>query len=111
MSMYVIPEELISLKKAMYNNFECAVVEEGETTKWFQVQPAVKQGCTMSGFLFLLSIDWVMNRTREGRRIGQAYDGSLPRPSKILISQTKLPYCHLDMLKIRPVGLSMKLPE
>ena len=24
----------------------------------------------MSGFLFLLSVDWVMNRTTEGRRTG-----------------------------------------
>ena len=54
----------------MYSNFEYAVVEEGETTEWFQVQSGVKQGCTMSGFLFLLSIDWVMNRTTEGRRTG-----------------------------------------
>ena len=54
----------------MYNNFECTVVEEGETTEWFQVQSIVKQGCTMSGFLFLLSIDWVMTRTTEGRRTG-----------------------------------------
>ena len=54
MSIYGIPEELISLTKAMYNNFECAVVEEGETTEWFQVQSGVNQGCTMSGFLFLL---------------------------------------------------------
>ena len=70
MSIYGIPEELISLTKAMYNNFECAVVEEGETTEWFQVQSGVKQGCTMSGFLFLLSIDWVMSRTTEGMRTG-----------------------------------------
>ena len=70
MSIYGIPEELICLIKAMYSNCECAVVEEGETTEWFQVQSGVKQGCTMSGFLFLLSIDWVMNRTTEGRRTG-----------------------------------------
>lgn len=71
MSIYGIPEKLISLTKAMYNNFECAVVKEGKTTEWFQVQSGVKQGCTMSGFLlFLLSIDWVMNRTTEGRRTG-----------------------------------------
>ena len=70
MSVYGIPEELISLTKAMYNNFECTVSEEGETTKWFQVQSRVKQACTMSGFLFLLSIDWVMNRTTEGRCTG-----------------------------------------
>ena len=55
-------------KSNVCSNFECAVVQEGETTEWFQVQSGVKQGCTMSGFLFLLSIDWVMNRTTEGRR-------------------------------------------
>ncbi|XP_078352308.1 uncharacterized protein LOC144637002 [Oculina patagonica] len=38
MSMYGIPEELIALVKAMYNNFECAVLDEGGTTEWFQVQ-------------------------------------------------------------------------
>ena len=54
MSMYGIPEELIILEKMMYNNFECAVLEEGETTEWFQVQSGVKQGCVMSGFLFYL---------------------------------------------------------
>ena len=37
MSMYGIPEELICLIKAMYSNFESAVVEEGETREWFQV--------------------------------------------------------------------------
>ena len=51
MSMYGIPEELIILVKMMCNNFECAVLEEGETTEWFQVQSGVKQGCVMSGFL------------------------------------------------------------
>ena len=70
MSIYGIPEELISLTKAMYNNFECAVMGEGETTEWFQVQSGVKQRCIMSGFLFLLSTDWVMSRTTEGRRTG-----------------------------------------
>jgi len=66
--MYGIPEELIALVKAMYNNFECAVLDEGETTEWFQVQSGVKQGCVRSGFLFLLAIDWVMSGTMEGRR-------------------------------------------
>ena len=70
MSMYGIPEELIALVKAMYNNFECAVLAEGETAEWFQVQSRVKQGCVRSSFLFLLAIDWVMSRTTEGRRTG-----------------------------------------
>ena len=57
MLMYGIPEELIILVKMMYNIFECAVLEEGETTEWFQVQSGVEQGCVMSGFLFLLAMD------------------------------------------------------
>ena len=32
-------------------------------TLWFEVKSGVKQGCNMSGFLFLLVIDWVMRRT------------------------------------------------
>ena len=41
MSMYGIPEKLITLVKAiMYSNFECAVLEEGKTTEWLGVQSA-----------------------------------------------------------------------
>ena len=36
MSIYGIPEELISLTKAMYSNFECAVAEEGEKQNGFK---------------------------------------------------------------------------
>ena len=32
-------------------------------TGWFEVKSGVKQGCVMSGFLFLLVIDWMMRRT------------------------------------------------
>ncbi|KAL9969196.1 hypothetical protein ACROYT_G021383 [Oculina patagonica] len=53
-----------------YRIGEGAVLDEGGTTEWFQVQSGVKQGCVMSGFLFLFAIDWVMSRTTEGRRTG-----------------------------------------
>ena len=35
-----------------------------------QSMSGVKQGCIMSGFLFLFAIDWIMNLTSEGRRTG-----------------------------------------
>ena len=70
MSMYGIPEEFITLVKVMYNNFECPVLEDGETTEWFEVQSGVKQGCAMFGFLFLLANEWITSRTTEGRRTG-----------------------------------------
>ena len=53
MTMYGISDELIALVRAMCNNLEYAVLEEGETKVWFQVQSGVKQWRVMSGFLFV----------------------------------------------------------
>ena len=41
-----------------------------QQTRWFKITTGVKQGCVMSGFLFLIAVDWVMRRTTEGQRIG-----------------------------------------
>ena len=37
---------------------------------WFDAKPGVKQGCNMSGFLFLLVVDWVTKRTVAGINTG-----------------------------------------
>ena len=63
MSQYGIPQKIINIVKALYDGFECAVVEEEATPEWFELTTGVKQGCTMSGFLSLLIIDWVMRHT------------------------------------------------
>lgn len=63
MEMYGIPLKIIGIIKALYDNFECAVIDGNETTEWFKIKTGVKQGCNMSGFLFLLVIDWIMRRT------------------------------------------------
>ena len=47
----------------MYTNCTSAVVGGDGRTDWFEVKSGVKQGCNVSGFLFLLVIDWVMRRT------------------------------------------------
>ena len=60
MRQYGIPKKMIQLVKTLYDNFQCSVIDEGDTTEWFQVTTGVKQGCCMSGFLFLLIIDWIM---------------------------------------------------
>ena len=60
---------MIGAIKGIYEGFKCAVIEERETAEWFEIKTGVKQGCVMSGFLFLLVIDWVMKRaTSEARR-------------------------------------------
>ena len=42
---------------------KCAVVDGDEIGEWFDVKTGVKQGCNMSGFLFLIIMDSVMRRT------------------------------------------------
>ncbi len=56
--------------KLMYTDSMCAVLCEGETTEWFHVKTGVKQGCVMSGFLFLIVIDWVMTKTTLNQNMG-----------------------------------------
>jgi hypothetical protein len=70
MRQYGIPQKLIRIVRTLYEDFQCSVIDENETTEWFPVRTGVKQGCCMSGFLFLLVIDWVMRRTVEGERTG-----------------------------------------
>ena len=53
-------------------NFRCAVEHEDKLLKWFPVMSGVRQGCVMSGFLFVLVIDWILRKTtRRNREIQQ----------------------------------------
>ena len=67
---YGIPTKLVNMVKAMYKNCRCAVIDETSHLEWFEVLSGVRQGCVMSGFLFLIVIDWVMRRTVENNRNG-----------------------------------------
>ncbi|KAK3082831.1 hypothetical protein FSP39_006593 [Pinctada imbricata] len=70
MKYYGIPDKLIRMVKLLYDTFDCAVLEDGEESEWFRVTTGVKQGCTMSGFLFLLVIDFLMKRTTKREPTG-----------------------------------------
>ena len=70
MKAYSTPDKLIRMVKMMYDDFECSILEEEEQTRWFKIITDVKQGCIMSGFLFLLTVDWTMRRTTERHRNG-----------------------------------------
>ena len=69
MRSYGIPSKMIRAVKGIYEGVKCAVIEEKETTEWFEIKTGVKHGCVMSGFLFLLMIAWVRKKaTSEARR-------------------------------------------
>ena len=70
MKSYGIPEKLVKMVKIMYEDFECTVMDDGEQTRWIKIKTGVKQGCVMSGFLFLIAIDWVMRKTTQGYKNG-----------------------------------------
>ena len=47
MNQYGIPQKIINIVKALYDGFECTVVEEETSPEWFDINTGVKQGCTM----------------------------------------------------------------
>ena len=61
---------MVRLIAGVYEDFECAVIDGSETSDWFKIKSGVKQGCVMSGFLFLLALDWNMKRTTADKRRG-----------------------------------------
>ena len=74
MKDYGIPEKLIRMVQIMYDKFECSVLDEGQQPRWFKITTGVKQRCVMSGFLFLLSVDWTIQRTTERHRNGNRWN-------------------------------------
>ena len=70
MKAYGIPGKIIRIVQLLYQDSECAVLDGGQTSEWFKVETGVKQGCVMSGFLFLLAIDWIMCETTKQANTG-----------------------------------------
>jgi hypothetical protein len=60
MKAYGIPDKIIKMVQLLYENNECMVTDNGQQSEWFRIKTGVNQGCNMSGFLFLLVVDWMM---------------------------------------------------
>lgn len=63
MKKYGIPEKTVTIVKTFYEDFQCAVIDQGEICEWFNTESGVKQRCSMSGFLFSIIMDWIMIMT------------------------------------------------
>ena len=63
MGKYGIPKKIIRIMRLFFEDFQCAVEDQGETGKWFNIKAGVKQGCNMSGFMFLVVMDWILRRS------------------------------------------------
>ena len=54
----------------LYEDSECAMLDEGEESEWFKVKTGVNQGNVMSGFIFLMAVDWIIRNTTAGSKTG-----------------------------------------
>ena len=70
MESYGILHKIIHMVQMLYEDSECAVLDEGEKFEWFKVKTGVKQGDVMSGFIFLIVVDWIMRNTTTGNKTG-----------------------------------------
>ena len=68
LGQYGIPDIFIRTFKALYHQSSSCVTEGGRYSKWFEVKSGVRQGCVMSGFIFVLLMDWVMRHTNNRKR-------------------------------------------
>ena len=67
MGQYGIPAIFIRTFKALYHQSSSWVKEGGRYSSWFEVKSGVRQGCVLSGFIFVLIMDWVMRHTNDRR--------------------------------------------
>ena len=67
---YGIPDKFISLIRNTYEDIACRVIPAGQLIDSFMVKTGVRQRYILSPFLFLLAIDWVIEKTTENRRNG-----------------------------------------
>ena len=66
---YGTPAKLVNIIKILYTDCSAQVICSNSLTYTFEIKTGVKQGCILSPFLFMLSIDWVMRKVEsEGRR-------------------------------------------
>ena len=91
-----IPEKMVRVIADIYARFECAVADGNVTSDWFMIKLGVKQGFAMSGFLFLLCLDWVMRKATASKRGGIRWNFTTVLED--LDSQMTFQYCHLSSM-------------
>ena len=80
---YNFGEVFISYVKTMYNNITTTVINNGYISDWFFPQRGVRQGCPLSPYLFLISVEILACNIRQDRSI----KGLVFNDTEIKISQ------------------------
>ena len=70
--------------KALYNDISTAVINNGNTSRWFYPERGVRQGCPISPYLFILAVETLSHNIRESQII-----------KGIFINNTEIKICQL----------------
>ena len=77
LSSYNFGNSFISYVKTMYNSITTAVINNGYISSWFSPKRGVRQGCPLSPYLFLLSVEILACKIRQDSNIkGLIFNGN-----------------------------------
>ena len=62
---YGVPQKVTSIISLFYSDYTCCMQNSSLS---FSVNSAVRQGCVMSAFLFIMAIDWLMKTVTEQKQ-------------------------------------------
>ena len=60
---YGVPDKLVKMIIALYEDSECCVRTENGDTRFFKIMSGVKQGCVLSPFLFVIVMDYILRQS------------------------------------------------
>eukprot|EP00116_Pleurobrachia_bachei_P001743 sb/3462005/ len=70
LTAYGVPDRLVDLIDALYQDTVASVITEDGPTEIFQILAGVLQGDTLAPLLFIIAIDYIMRKTLEGVDLG-----------------------------------------
>ncbi len=65
-----IPERIVNVFQNLYYKSSCCVRTETENTNFFTIETGVRQGCILSPLLFLMAVDFVMQKAMAHPEFG-----------------------------------------
>jgi len=67
LSAYGIPQELVTAIALIYDDMRAKVLTPDGETEWFNMYTGVMQGDTLSPYLFIIVLDYVLRQTTKGK--------------------------------------------
>ena len=108
MESYGIPRKIIHMVQMLYEDSKYAVLDEGKESECIKVKTGVKQGNVMSGFIFLMVVDWMMRNTKTEHKTGMKWNFT-SKPGLIRWPYVASNQDILTKTKLKTIGTEVKI--